>query len=107
MIDLASLTDEQTALLFTHPLVCLCLPADTDRACFVRYYRACQARSETLLSLRDTIDTYKRSSYSELAAAFPELWKEVLAPNPQECELLRSITSQGIPHYPREEAAGV
>ncbi len=64
-------------LTFTkHPLVLLCFPDPFIRDAFVRYYKAAQSHSETLLSLKQTIDRYKRSSYGEMAAAYPELWKE-------------------------------
>ncbi len=64
------------ATIFSHSLVNLCFPADTERVAFARYSLALQRRSPELLSLRETIDRYKRSSYSELAAELPELWKE-------------------------------
>ncbi len=58
------------------PFVQLCFLWDTERWAFSRFYIASQRRSPELLSFRDTIDRYKRSSYSELAAELPELWKE-------------------------------
>ncbi len=64
------------ATIFNLPLTRLCFASDVQRLGFSRFFLAAQAKSATLLSLKDIIERYRCSSYGEMAAAFPELWKE-------------------------------
>ena len=47
-------------------LVRLCFSHDTERWLFARYYQVIQDKSETLLSLRDTIEHYRTTPYPVL-----------------------------------------
>ncbi|HYU72930.1 MAG TPA: hypothetical protein VEL31_09640 [Ktedonobacteraceae bacterium] len=55
-----------TAIIADHPIVELHFSTNTARWNFARYYMALQARSETLLSLLDTIEHYRCAPIAEL-----------------------------------------
>jgi hypothetical protein len=56
-----------------HPTVRLHFLHDTERWHFARYYSTAQEKSETLLSLLDTIEHYRCAPIAELVAEMIEV----------------------------------
>jgi hypothetical protein len=50
-----------------HPLTRLCFWHDTERYIFAEYFTVIQGKSETLLSLLDTIELWRCTPLPELA----------------------------------------
>ena len=66
MPELTITTTPELGAVANHSLVKLCMGHDTERWLFAAYYQTQQSKSETLLSLRDTIEHYRTTPYPVL-----------------------------------------
>lgn len=57
----------------THELTCLCFPTRAHQWKFAEYFMQMQHKSETLLSLRDTIERWRCAPYDVLFEEMREI----------------------------------